>query len=81
MGGQDRLAVSVVWTVDAAALAQGRLILRSTWFGRTLIRSRHQVRGSEHSDCLLVLTSKHSDSSECYCTSAWTEKRQTEWEL
>ncbi|KAH9321863.1 hypothetical protein KI387_016502, partial [Taxus chinensis] len=38
-GGQDRLAVSVIWTVDP----DNDFEVLNIWFGRTIIRSRHQM--------------------------------------
>ncbi|GLJ54635.1 hypothetical protein SUGI_1173790 [Cryptomeria japonica] len=38
-GGQDRLAVSVIWTVDP----DNDFEVLNIWFGRTVIRSRHQM--------------------------------------
>lgn len=38
-GGTDRLAVSVVWTVDPENFFE----IVDVWFGRTIIRSKHQV--------------------------------------
>lgn len=39
VGGQDRLAVSVVWHVDPS----GPSIVGRPWFGRTVIHNRHQL--------------------------------------
>lgn len=39
LGGKDRMAVSCMWTVDPG----DGYAIRSTWFGRTLIHSRHQL--------------------------------------
>lgn len=38
-GGVDRLAVSVVWTVDP----ENDFEILDVWFGRTIIHSKHQV--------------------------------------
>ncbi|BBN06067.1 DIS3-like exonuclease 1 [Marchantia polymorpha subsp. ruderalis] len=38
-GGTDRLAVSVVWTVDPENFFE----IVDVWFGRTIIRSKHQM--------------------------------------
>eukprot|EP00899_Mesostigma_viride_P003625 jgi/Mesvir1/13263/Mv08125-RA.1 len=40
LGNVDRLAVSVLWTVDPSR----DFAVVATWFGRTLIHSGHQVR-------------------------------------
>lgn len=45
IGGKDRLAVSVVWTVDP----DNDFEVLDVWFGRTIIQSRHQV---EHFDAI-----------------------------
>lgn len=42
IGGKDRLAVSVVWTVDP----DNEFEVLDVWFGRTVIQSRHQVESS-----------------------------------
>lgn len=52
LAGRDRLAVSVVWTLRADALAQGRVEVVSVWCGRTLIRSRHQLEYQQAQDVL-----------------------------
>ncbi|XP_024518625.1 DIS3-like exonuclease 1 isoform X2 [Selaginella moellendorffii] len=39
VGGKDRLAVSVIWTLDR----QSNFEVVKTWFGRTIIRSRYQL--------------------------------------
>ncbi|CAM6101379.1 unnamed protein product [Calypogeia fissa] len=39
IGGRDRLAVSVVWTVDP----DNDFEVLDVWFGRTVIQSRHQM--------------------------------------
>lgn len=39
VGGQDRLAVSVIWHVDPS----GPSIVGRPWFGRTVIHNRHQL--------------------------------------
>ncbi|EFJ15290.1 hypothetical protein SELMODRAFT_445658 [Selaginella moellendorffii] len=39
VGGKDRLAVSVIWTLDR----QNNFEVVKTWFGRTIIRSRYQL--------------------------------------
>ncbi|PRW57734.1 DIS3-like exonuclease 1 [Chlorella sorokiniana] len=46
-GGQDRYAVSVLWTLDADTFE-----VQDVWFGRTLIRSRYQLEYSQAQDIL-----------------------------
>ncbi|KAL4433810.1 hypothetical protein ABPG75_000251 [Micractinium tetrahymenae] len=46
-GGQDRYAVSVLWTLDAESFE-----VQDTWFGRTLIRSRYQLEYSQAQDIM-----------------------------
>ncbi|KAI7844065.1 hypothetical protein COHA_002209 [Chlorella ohadii] len=46
-GGQDRYAVSVLWTLDAESFE-----VQDVWFGRTLIRSRYQLEYSQAQDIL-----------------------------
>lgn len=43
LGGQDRLALSCMWRVDP----EDGYAIRSTWFGRTVIHSRHQLAYGE----------------------------------
>ena len=43
VGGQDRLALSCMWRVDP----EDGYAIRSTWFGRTIIHSRHQLAYGE----------------------------------
>ena len=43
--GAERLAVSVLWTLDEASLE-----VLDTWMGRTIISSRHQLSYQQASD-------------------------------
>ena len=65
VGGEDRPAVSVIWT-----LAPGDLSVSNLWFGRTLIRcippSRHVI--SSQGDVFRLLLINHQPCGPASCT-------------
>ncbi|KAK9809126.1 hypothetical protein WJX72_009740 [[Myrmecia] bisecta] len=56
--GVDRLAVSVLWTLGAD------WAVKATWFGRTIIRSRHQLSYQQAQDILDDVPAEPGDEIE-----------------
>ena len=48
--GAERLAVSVLWTLDEATLE-----VLDTWMGRTIISSRHQLSYQQASESIVKI--------------------------